>query len=264
MTPTGLIGMVHMPPLPGDPLYGGAGGFDAVVDAARRDCDALLTGGIEQMIIENFGSAPFTPGRVEPHVVACIGRVAELCRREGATVGVNCLRNDACSAIGIAAACGADFVRVNVLTGASLTDQGVIAGEAHSVLRYRQRLSAEHVAIFADVLVKHASPLVDTAPALVARDTVERGLADALIVTGDATGDPTSDAVLEDVARAETGVPLFVGSGVTPGTVDAVADRVDGLIVGTYLKVDADVRAPVDPARVREVVDAWQEAKTRA
>ncbi|MCZ7677559.1 MAG: hypothetical protein M5U28_01790 [Sandaracinaceae bacterium] len=148
--------------MPGDPRYADAG-FDAVLAAARRDAEAIARGGAAAVIVENFGSAPFPKGHPDqptpPHQVALIALAVSECRRiTGLTVGVNVLRNDARAAVGIAAACGAAFVRVNVHVGAYVTDQGLIEGRAFETLRYRRELGAE-VAILADVRVKHAAPL---------------------------------------------------------------------------------------------------------
>jgi membrane complex biogenesis BtpA family protein len=245
--------------MPGDPRYT-SGGFEQVRDTALRDVDALIAGGVQQMIVENFGSAPFRKGTVadplEPHVHAFMARVVDEARRRGAIVGVNCLRNDGVGALGVAAACGASFVRVNVLSGAYVTDQGVIEGDAARLLRYRRALEADSVAIIADVLVKHATPLAALTLENAIADTVKRGGADAIVVSGAATGAATD---LSDLQRAHavSTVPLLVGSGVTLDSLPAIRPYVDGVIVGTALKRDGDVAAPVDAARVRGIVDAW-------
>ena len=256
MTPTGLIGVVHLGAMPGDPLYR-EGGFRAVLRRALTDAAALAEGGASALIIENFGSVPFAKGtdgaRLEAHAVACMTQVADRCiERFSLPVGINCLRNDAHSALGIAAAVGAQFVRVNVHTSAMLTDQGLIEGEAAASLRYRASLQAD-VAILADVLVKHATPLVPTSAVEAAADTVKRGLADGLIVTGAATGAQTDLADLKLVKDATPKTPVFVGSGITPDNAQALLTVADGAIVGTWLKEGGDVRAPVDRARVREL-----------
>lgn len=255
----GLIGVVHLHPLPGDPRWRGAS-FEDVLRTALADVDALLAGGIDQMIVENFGSAPFRKGTpadpLEPHIHAFMARVVEAATRRGACIGVNCLRNDGVGAMGVAAACGAAFIRVNILSGAYVTDQGLIEGDAARLLRYRQALGADTVAILADVLVKHAAPLGELTLEHAIADTVERGGADAIVVSGSGTGRP---AALDDLARARacTGAPIFVGSGATVESLDELRPHVDGVIVGTALKVDGQVHQPIDPARVRAMVSRW-------
>lgn len=257
--PHGLIGVVHLPAMPGDPLHTG-GGFAAVERAALADAEALASGGVDAIVVENFGSAPFPKGteghRVPPHHVAAIAMIARACRdRFGLPIGVNCLRNDVMSALGIAAAAELAFVRVNVHVGAYVTDQGVIEGEADRSLRYRAALGAS-VAILADVLVKHATPLAPIEPEQAVRDTLHRGCADAIVVTGAATGAPVDRPLLERVRAAAAKAPVLLGSGLTPDRVDTLAPLCDGAIAGTWLKQGGNVRAPVDEARVRELANA--------
>jgi hypothetical protein len=259
MIPRGLIGVVHLAPMPGDPAHR-EGGFEGVRQRAEEDVAALRAGGVDAVIVENFGSAPFVRGTrgdpLPPHQVALLALVASDARRAGLPCGVNCLRNDARAAIGIAAASGLDFVRVNVHTGAYVTDQGLIEGDAAETLRYRRALGADHVAICADVLVKHASPVSPLSMEQAVDDCFGRGLADAVIVTGDATGAAIDEDLLERARKAAAGRPLLAGSGMTPDRATAIAPYVEGAIVGTWIKEQGDVRAKVDPERTRSLVEA--------
>lgn len=152
-----VIGMVHLRPLPGAPLFGGS--LDAVIEAARADVRALATGGCDGLLFENFGDRPFRKTEVDPETIAAMTRVITEARREAPLLfGVNVLRNDPIAALAVAAATGASFIRVNVHTGAMVTDQGIIEGNAGESLRRRARIAPD-VAIFADHFVKHASPL---------------------------------------------------------------------------------------------------------
>ncbi len=252
----GLCGVIHLPPLPGAPRGGRS--REEVLDAALRDAEALVAGGIRRVIIENLGDAPFLAGAVPPHVPALLAVVADrLGARFGGdlALGINVLRNDGAAAVGAAVASGADFVRVNVLVGAAWTDQGLIEGQAHALLQYRRSLGAP-VAIFADVLVKHAVPAGAADLEEVARETVERGGADALVVTGRKTGGATDLDHVRRVRAALPGVPVWVGSGVTRASARAVAAVASGAIVGTELHADGDLRRPVDRERVRALVEA--------
>jgi hypothetical protein len=255
-----VIGMVHLPPLPGAPRFDGDRA--AIRDRAVADAEALESGGVDAVVVENFGDAPFYPDSVPAHVVASmtdlVGRVV---RATDLPVGVNVLRNDATAALSVAAATDADAVRVNVHTGARVTDQGVIEGQAHETLRLRDRLDAEDVTILADVDVKHSAPLAaDDFDAEAVAEGVERGLADGLIVSGVGTGHAVDLAHLREVVarrdRLDTGVPVLVGSGVTSDSVGEILDVADGVIVGTALKEDGVTTNPVDEARVRDLVGA--------
>ncbi|MCB9663859.1 MAG: BtpA/SgcQ family protein [Alphaproteobacteria bacterium] len=245
-----LVGVIHLPPLPGAPRTGP--GMDAVIARAVADARTLQEAGAHGAIVENLGDAPFAATQVEPVTVAALTAVALAVRAAapGLALGVNVLRNDALAALGIAAVVDAAFVRVNVWTGVMATDQGLVTGSAREALQLRQRLGTA-TPVLADVLVKHASPLGTPDLADVARDTWHRGGAAGLIVSGTGTGRPTRP---EDVARVREAVPdapLWLGSGLTPDGVPAVAPWLDGAIVGTWLHRDGDLDAPLDANRVR-------------
>ena len=249
-----VIGMVHLLPLPGSPRWGGS--MDAVIEAALADARGLAEGGVDALLVENWGDAPFTAGRVDAATVAAMAVViGEIKRTVALPFGVNVLRSDALSALAVAAATGARFVRINVHVGAVATDQGIVQSGAHDSLRYRRLLGLD-IKVLADVQAKHGMPVAPVPIEQEARDCVSRGLADALVVTGAATGAATSMRDLERVRDAVGPAPILVGSGATPETAARLLGIADGLIVGTALKRDGIVTNPVDPRRVRRLVDA--------
>jgi membrane complex biogenesis BtpA family protein len=249
-----VIGMLHLAALPGSPLYGGS--LAAIREEVLRDARRLAEGGVNGLMIENFGDTPFFPGRVPPYVVAHLTAIAAEVRRvvPDVPLGINVLRNDGLSALAVAHAVGADYVRVNVLCGARVADQGVLHGIAHDLLRLRAELKAAAIRIFADVDVKHSAPLAERPIADEVDDTLHRGMADALIVSGAGTGKPTDPEKVKLVKLAAKGAPVFLGSGVTPQTLPALLPHADGFIVGTYFKEDGIASNAVDVARVRELI----------
>jgi membrane complex biogenesis BtpA family protein len=248
-----IIGMIHLRPLPGSAQFDG----DAakILDHALRDADALSKGGVSALMLENFGDVPFYPGRVPQYVVARMTAVAFAVRRRfDLPLGINVLRNDGQSALGIAAAVGAEFIRVNILCGARLADQGIISAIAHDLLRERAMLGAGNVAILADVDVKHSAPLAPRSLEDETADTIHRGLADGLIVSGSGTGKSTDPAQVRAVKAAAGKTPVFIGSGVSAATIKDFLPHADGFIVGTSVKKNGDVAQAVDVKRVRELV----------
>jgi membrane complex biogenesis BtpA family protein len=251
--PPGLLGVVHLLPLPGSPR---ARSLSDVRERALQDAEAMRRGGVDGCIVENFGDAPFHRGDredpVPPHVVACLALLArEIAAKIRLPVGINCLRNDALGALGAAAAAELQMIRVNVHTGCMVTDQGLIQGRAAETVRYRKSLGVD-VAILADVLVKHAAPLAARSLTDVAIDTAERGLADALIVTGSATAKPVDADELRAV-RAAVAVPVLIGSGLDPDNAGKLWPLCDGALVGTWMHGDGDLEQPVDLERVRRL-----------
>ena len=251
-----VFGMVHLKALPGAPMY--AGSIDGVVDAALRDARALAGGGCDGIGVENFGDRPFFKTRVPPETIAAMARVITAIASEvKLPIGVNVLRNDAHAALAIAAATGAAFIRVNVHTGAMVTDQGIIEGDAAETLRARSHF-AQHVAIFADHLVKHATPLGSPS----AKDLRLRGLADAIIITGAETGAAADPQRLVAVRHEVADAPILIGSGIGESNASQFADA-DGAIVGTAMKRGGDVDADVDQKRVEKIVRAFKAAGGR-
>jgi predicted TIM-barrel enzyme len=227
--PKPLIACIHLMPLPGSPRY--AGTMREVYDTALAEAELFAQYSIDGLIIENFRDVPFYPHALPAETIAALTAVTrEVVRVAQVPVGVNALRNDAQAALAIATAAEADFIRV---------------------LRAALR---SHVLIFADVSVKHATPLVDRGLATEARDLTERGLVDAIIVSGDYTGAPTNP---EDIAivRQHTTLPILIGSGATPDNLPHVYAQVDGLIVGSYFKREGKAENLVEEARVKKFTD---------
>lgn len=268
-----LIGMIHLPPLPGSPgaaLAAARGGqaprIAAIIERAVAEAILLDDAGFDAVIVENYGDAPFVSGGVPAETVAAMAVVVDRVvrglhehrrakARPPCPVGVNVLRNDAVAALAVAAAGGASFIRVNVLCGTYATDQGVIEGRARRVSAERARL-CPHVAIAADVHVKHAVPISQPDIALAAQDTAYRAGADALIISGAATGRPADLDAARRVRAAVPDRPVWIGSGVTAATARKALRAASGVIVGTALKQGSQTTAELDAAAVRNFVRA--------
>jgi membrane complex biogenesis BtpA family protein len=256
-----IIGVLHVPALPGSPRNQLA--FKDVVDWVLKDAEALAGGGVDALILENFGDVPFYPTRVPPHTVAFMTAIAgEVRRRFDLPLGINVLRNDAQSALAFASAVSAEFIRVNIHTGARVTDQGLIEGAAHETLRYRRLLNSD-VKILSDVDVKHSAPVAARNLGDEVEEIVWRGNADAVIVTGAATGKQTALEDLKIAKHAAGSVPVFAGSGVNVQNVATVLEVADGVIVGTAFKHDGVTSNAVDRDRVRAFVRVVRRLKLK-
>jgi len=251
------VGVIHLLPLPTSPRW--QGDLAAVIARAEQEATALAAGGVHGLIVENFFDAPFPKSEVDPAVVSAMTVVVQrLAQLVPLPIGINVLRNDAKSAIAIAACTGARFIRVNVLTGVMATDQGLIEGVAHDLLRYRRELGAD-VKIFADVLVKHAQPVGEPDIATAVQETLQRGLADAVILSGSMTGSPPSLDELRLARTAAGDAPILIGSGANWENIPRLIQFTDGVIVSSSLKRKGDIQQPIDPIRTRQFVTALAE-----
>jgi uncharacterized protein len=249
-----VIGVVHLSPLPTSPRWQGK--LQEVIARAEQEATALAAGGVDGIIIENFFDAPFVKDCVDPAVVSAMTLIVD--RLKGMVmlpIGINVLRNDARSAMAIATCTQTQFIRVNVLTGVMATDQGLIEGKAHELLRYRRELGSE-VAILADVLVKHARPLGTPNLTTAVQDTIQRGLADGVILSGWATGSPPTQEDLELASAAAGDTPVLIGSGADWTNIPQLMQAADGVIVSSSLKRQGKISETIDPIRVSQFVEA--------
>ncbi len=253
-----LIGVVHLPPLGGAPASRGLTPSEALAHAgewAVAEVRALTRAGFEGIIIENLGDAPFFKDRVPAETIASMSVIAAACREvTDLPLGINLLRNDGASALAVAAVTGSPFIRVNVISGVVATDQGLIEGKGAELVRERARLGVEReVAIFADVLVKHARTLSSDDLEIALEDTALRGGADAVILTGASTGRAADPKMLEragEIARAH-GIATFVGSGATLDSLEFLSRTVSGVIVGSALREGGRAGAPLNARQIR-------------
>lgn len=245
-----IIGMVHLQALPGAPSNSMT--LNEISVLALDDAKVLVAGGVHALMIENFGDVPFARGRVEAHTVAAMTRVIYEIRKACPHIplGVNVLRNDGLSALAIAMAIDAQFIRVNVLSGGRLTDQGIIESCAYELLRERKNLNAGRISILADVDVKHSYPLAPVSAEQEVADLFDRSLAEAVIVSGSGTGSAVDIGKLRKVKEKAGSRPVILGSGVVEASMGQLLSIADGAIVGTAFKFDGDVRKKVDLKRV--------------
>ena len=247
-----LFGVVHLKSLPGSPSNKLS--TDEIIEFAQEDVDSLIDGGVDGLIIENFGDVPFVKDNISKRTLASFTAVVEnLTIKKEIKVGINVLRNDGIAALSIAEATKSNFVRINVLNNTMFTDQGIIEGEAHIINQFKSNLNRE-IEIYADVFVKHAVPPPGSKIENHAEELINRAGADVVIVTGDGTG---YEINLEDLHKVRNIVPngkLAIGSGVNSNNVKAYKDLADILIVGTSFKFNNDVSKKVDKSKVEELV----------
>ncbi|MCU0984808.1 MAG: BtpA/SgcQ family protein [Acetobacteraceae bacterium] len=257
-----VIGVVHLAPLPGAPRDEGRPMAETLA-AALTDAARYATGGVDGLIVENHGDIPFAkPEDLGPETAAAMAVIADAVRREtGLPIGINVLANAPVQALAVAKASGARFIRVNQFANAYVANEGFMEGRAGEVMRYRARLHARDVHVFADVHVKHGAHAITADRSLgeLARD-VEFFDADVAIATGQRTGDSATMEELRAIA-AGTALPVAVGSGVTPANVGEILTVADAVIVASWLKRDGVWWNPVDAGRVAAFMDAVNRAR---
>ncbi len=251
-----IIGMAHLPPLPGTPLYDAAGGMAHVRDWVRRDLEALQAGGIHAVMFCNENDRPYRLDADFASVAGLADTVASLRGELSVPFGVDVLW-DPRATLAVAAATGASFAR-EIFTGAFAGDFGLWVRSAGDGFRYRRELGAEGVRLLFNINAEFAAPLAPRPLPEVARSVVFSSSPDALCVSGPITGQPVDASGLADVAAAVggTGVPVLVNTGFKAEAAAALLRHADGAVVGSSLKVDGVTWNAVDRERVRALMAA--------
>lgn len=249
-----VIGMAHLPPLPGAPLYDAAQGMAGIREWVRRDLAALVEGGIDAVMFCNEGDRPYRLKAGPETVAAMAAVVGELAPHLTIPFGVDVLW-DPLAALAIAAATGASFVR-EVFTGTYPSDMGLWNTDCAEALRYRRALGIEHVKLLYNIQAEFAGRL-DTRPvAAIAKSVVFSSLADAVCVSGPMTGQSVDLDDLRAAKQAVPATPVIANTGVRPDNIAAIFEIADAAVVGTSLKVGGQTFNPVDAQRVRALMAA--------
>ena len=245
-----VIGMVHLGALPGSPLYDRERGIAELVAAAAKDLAALQAAGFDAVMFGNENDRPyeFEVDRASTATMAYV--IGQLRAKIAVPFGVNLLW-DPMSSIALAAATGADFVR-EIFTGTYASDMGPWAPDAGQAMRYRDRLGRGDLAMLYNVSAEFAYSLDRRSLPDRARSAVFSSIPDAVLVSGQITGEAAPISDLEAVKAVMPGTPVLANTGVKHETVAEVLKVADGCIVGSSLKVDGNTWNPVEPERAAE------------
>jgi uncharacterized protein len=244
-----LIGVIHLPPLPG---YPSSPGIAKVIEKALRDLEALEAGPVDGVLVENEEDRPHRVEAARETIAAMTLVARELVSAARKTiVGVEILLNDPEASLAAAAMAGASFIRTDYFVDPMERPEhgGAMRIDPEGLLRYRRSLGADSILILADIQVKYARMLVERSLDKSARLAREAG-ADAVIVTGMRTGEPPSVAEIHDARRGGGEIPVLVGSGLSASNAANLLSAADGALVGTSLKL----RDRIDPEKVKEIL----------
>jgi len=250
-----LIGVIHVGGLPGTPSHDRS--LQEILETAVTEARLYVSAGFHGVLLENTHDRPYLKGSVGPEIVASLAVIGQEVRRAvPAPLGIQILAGANQAAVAVALACGASFVRVEGFVFAHVADEGLIESSAGSLLRYRRMVGAEDIRVFADIKKKHSAHAITADLGLgETAKAAEFFLADGVIVTGIATGQPADPGEVQSVAAA-VGLPVLVGSGITSRNLRDY-DAADALIVGSDVKRGGIWSGPLDEARVRALGDAF-------
>jgi hypothetical protein len=249
-----VIVPIHLPALPGAPLYDETSVGD-IANKAARDAVMLADMGVDGIIIENEGDKLYLK-KVEPETIAAMAVIAKAVKDvvKDIPIGINILQSDHIADLAVCKAVDAKFIRAGYFTEAAIVDVGIMEGDGARALRYRKNLSIDSK-IFADVQIKHSYPLARRPLLDAVEHAYDRGLVDAVIITGEKTGGEADVEQLQQIKDTRPDIPLIVGSGVTIENLERYVDYIDAIIVGTSLHIDGKLDTDFDFVRVKKFME---------
>ena len=253
-----IIGMVHCPALPGTKNYDG--NMQNVIDRAVADAKTLSDAGVDALIVENFNDYPMT-NYLQLEQVAALAAVAQAVKEViSIPMGIDAAFTDTKASIAIAVATGADFIRIPVFVDTVVTADGIAFPAAGEAIRYRRMLGAEHIQFLADIQTKHTHMVSKDVTIEESAELAEESGADAIIVTGQHTGQATPVDVIEKVRKVSK-LPVLVGSGFSVKNAEEQLKIIDGAIVGSAFKEGGIISNPVEFEKTKAVMDKVNEIR---
>jgi len=249
-----IIGMIHLPPLPG---FAESKGIDHATRRAVADLHVLEKAGVDGVLIENEYDRPHRV-TAAPETVAAMTAITQAVVQESERLIVGCeiLLNDPKASLAVAKMSGAQFIRTDYFIDAmTRPGYGEFTIDADDLVIYRSAMDADDILILADIQVKYATMIRNRSLAESAKLACEKQ-ADAIVVTGDVTGNAP---VIEHLREAAGGVaasgrdtPVLIGSGLDADNAKTLLAESDGAIVGTALMRDK----AVDPQLVNSLMQS--------
>ena len=244
-----VIGMVHLPPLPGAPMYDPKFSWNSIIEFALEDAFCLIEGGVDGIQVENQFDNPYLlPENIGPETVAFVTSVSCAIRQKFPTIplGVHIMLNGCIHSLAVAKAANADWIRAYNVANVYISNSGYISASGPELMRYRNAIDAKNIMVFGDFQVKHGSHAITADRSIEEKaHDAENSLTDAVIITGAATG-VAPDAELLKRIKKHVSVPILIGSGLSIDNLGELLPFADGAIVGSTFKEKCKINLPVD------------------
>jgi len=252
-----VIAMVHFPALPGSPLYDEKLGLDFIIDSVTKDLINLQNAGVDAVMFGNENDRPYEFDVNAATTSTMAYAIGSLKDKISVPFGVNVLW-DPMSTIALATATGAHFVR-EIFTGTYASDMGMWTPDAGKTMRYRDSLNRKDLLMFYNISAEFAYSLDRRSVAERSKSTVFSSIPDAILVSGQITGELANLNDLEEVKKIIPDTPVLANTGVNIDNVEKILNISDGIIIGSSLKINGDTWKQVDPKRA---LDFMKKVKT--
>jgi hypothetical protein len=249
-----VIGMIHVPALPGTPAYKGS--VKEIIKKSVEEAKIYKENGISALMIENMHDTPYLNRKIGHEISTLTAIIAyEIKNLTQFPVGIQILAGANSAALASAHSAGVDFIRAEGFVFAHVADEGMMNSDAGKLLRYRKQIGAENILIFTDIKKKHSAHTITNDVDIVkTAEAAEFFQSDGLIITGESTGKPADLKEIADVKK-NVKISVLVGSGISAENISEYIEIADGLIIGSYFKKEGFWKNELDENRIKQIIN---------
>ena len=242
--------MVHFPALPGSPLYDEKKGLHFIYQSVEKDLLNLQKAGVDAVMFGNENDRPYELKVNSATLSTMSYMIGKLSEKISIPFGVNVLW-DPMSTIALAVSTNAKFVR-EIFTGTYASDMGMWSPNAGKAVRYRNSLGGKDIQMYYNISAEFAYSLDRRTVAERAESTVFSSIPDAILVSGQITGQSAKLEEIKEVSKIIPSTPVLANTGVNLQNVEEILRITDGVIIGSSLKINGDTWKNVDLNRAKK------------
>ncbi len=228
-----ILGLIHLKPLPGTPLFE-EGGLEIAMEKAMKDAKALYDGGADGCLIQTVDRIYPAGDDADYARVSAIAVITNEVKKAvplSFQIGVQIMWNCITPSLAVAKVCGASFTRATALTGITTSPYGIISGNPLKIANYRKLIGAQNIAIIAEISGYHFKGFGEDEPITQkARMAMNVG-ADAVEVM--ASDEDTNNRLVHDIKETYPDIPVILGGGTDLENVRRRLKEANGALVGS-------------------------------
>ena len=255
-----IIAMLHLDPLPGDPMWKYGMNMEDVVEDARKDLHALQDGGVDGIIFSNEFSFPYQRNMDRNTVAAMAYVIGNLKSEIKVPFGVDAI-SDGIACLELAAGVNASYVR-GTFSGVYVGDGGFYNNDFSEVIRRKYALHLDDLKMLYFINPESDRSLDPRPLKDIAKTTIAKAAPDGLCISANAAGQDVDDELIQSVKEYNPNVVVLCNTGSCVETIRRKLAYADAAVVGTTFKKDGVFENHVDVNRVKEFMDVVKQLRS--
>ncbi|HEY59157.1 MAG TPA: BtpA family membrane complex biogenesis protein [Anaerolineae bacterium] len=228
-----VLGLIHLKPLPGTPLYK-EGDMQMAMEKAIKDSIALYQGGADGCLVQTVDRIyPSGDDTDYARVSAMSVIIHEVKKATGPKfkIGVQLMWNCITPSLAIAKVCGASFTRCTALIGTTTSAFGLINANPLKVQMYRRNIGAQDVAMIAEIEGYHFHWLGGELPIQQKAQMAMMAGADGVEVLH--ADEKINNQMVHDIKSFNPDIPVVLGGKTNLENVARRMKEADAVLVGS-------------------------------